>query len=500
MDSAPTAQSVPTKNSIKIIGEGTDLYTQGYFVYDSKKAGAVTVSHLRFGPDKIHSTYLVGDNQAKFVACHQPVFLERYDMLDKAKENGIFLLNSPTPANQVWATLPQKMQQQIIEKNLAFYVIDAYKVANESGMGRRINTIMQTCFFAISGILPKEAAIDEIKKAVKKTYGKKGQKVIERNFQAIDTTLTNLHQIKVPTQVTSTIEKLPPVPVQAPEFIRKVSGEIVAGRGDKLPVSKLPADGTWPLGSAAWEKRNIALEIPVWEEDLCIFCGKCPFVCPHSAIRSKVFPEALTKDAPPTFKHIQVKGKEFKKGEHISYQVAPEDCTGCKLCVEVCPAVDKKNPKRKALNMAPQPPLREQERENWDFFLTLPEYDREQLRWTTLKGAMVAQPLFEFSGACVGCGETPYIRLATQLFGDRMLIANATGCSSIYGGNLPTTPYTTNQEGRGPTWNNSLFEDTAEFGLGFRLSLDRQAATARNLLTELKKSDWRRASARDFKR
>jgi pyruvate-ferredoxin/flavodoxin oxidoreductase len=474
------------KNSIKIIGEGTDLYTQGYFVYDSKKAGAVTVSHLRFGPDKIHSTYLVGDNQAKFVACHQPVFLERYDMLDKAKENGIFLLNSPTPANQVWATLPQKMQQQIIEKNLAFYVIDAYKVANESGMGRRINTIMQTCFFAISGILPKEAAIDEIKKAVKKTYGKKGQKVIERNFQAIDTTLTNLHQIKVPTQVTSTIEKLPPVPVQAPEFIRKVSGEIVAGRGDKLPVSKLPADGTWPLGSAAWEKRNIALEIPVWEEDLCIFCGKCPFVCPHSAIRSKVFPEELTKDAPPTFKHIQVKGKEFKKGEHISYQVAPEDCTGCKLCVEVCPAVDKKNPKRKALNMAPQPPLREQERENWDFFLTLPEYDREQLRWSTLKGAMVAQPLFEFSGACVGCGETPYIRLATQLFGDRMLIANATGCSSIYGGNLPTTPYTTNQEGRGPTWNNSLFEDTAEFGLGFRLSLDRQAATARNLLTELK--------------
>jgi len=474
------------KNSIKIIGEGTDLYTQGYFVYDSKKAGAVTVSHLRFGPNPIRSTYLIADNQAHFVACHQPIFLERYDMLDKAKENGVFLLNSSIPADQVWATLPKKMQQQLIEKKLAFYVIDAYQVASQSGMGRRINTIMQTCFFAISGILPKEEAISKIKEAVQKTYGKKGQKVVDQNFQAIDTTLANLQQVEVPTEVTSTLEKLPPVSVHAPEFVRNVIGEIVAGRGDKLPVSQLPVDGTWPTGTSAWEKRNLALEIPVWEAELCIYCGKCPFVCPHSAIRSKVFPEALAKDAPSTFKHVLVKGKEFQKDEHISYQVAPEDCTGCKLCVDVCPAVDKKNPSRKALNMAPQAPLREQERENWDFFLTLPEYDREQLRFNTLKGAMIAQPLFEASGACVGCGETPYIRLATQLFGDRMLIANATGCSSIYGGNLPTTPYTTNKEGRGPTWNNSLFEDTAEFGLGFRLSIDRQAATARHLLTELK--------------
>jgi len=473
------------KNSIKIIGEGTELYTQGYFVYDSKKSGAVTVSHLRFGPNYIRSTYLIGDNQAHFVACHQPVFLERYDMLDKAKENGIFLLNSATPADQVWATLPRKMQQQLIDKKLAFYVIDAYKVANESGMGRRINTIMQTCFFAISGILAREEAIGQIKKAVEKTYGKKGQKVVERNFQAIDATLAKLQKVEVPAEVTSTIEKQPPVSDRAPEFIRNVIGEIVAGRGDKLPVSQLPVDGTWPPGSAAWEKRNIALEIPVWDEKLCIYCGKCPFVCPHSAIRSKVFPEALAKDAPPTFKHVQVKGKEFQKGEHISYQVAPEDCTGCGLCIDVCPAVDKKNPSHKALNMAPQAPLREPERKNWEFFLTLPEYNREQLRWSTLKGAMIAQPLFECSGACVGCGETPYIRLVTQLFGDRMFIANATGCSSIYGGNLPTTPYTTNKEGRGPTWNNSLFEDTAEFGLGFRLSIDRQAATASHFMSGL---------------
>ncbi len=473
------------KNSIKIIGEGTDLYTQGYFVYDSKKAGAVTVSHLRFGPNPIRSTYLIGDNQAHFVACHQPIFLERYDMLDKAKENGIFLLNSPTSVDQVWATLPQKMQQQLIDKKLTFYVIDAYKVANESGMGRRINTIMQTCFFAISGILPRDEAIDKIKKAVEKTYGKKGRRVVERNFEAIDATLAQLHKIELPTEVTSTLKKRPPVSDQAPPFVRNVIGEIVAGYGDKLPVSLLPKDGTWPTGTAAWEKRNIALEIPVWDEKLCIFCGKCPFVCPHAAIRSKVFPEELAKEAPPTFKHIQVKGKEFQKGEHITYQVAPEDCTGCKLCVDVCPAVDKKDPTRKALMMAPQPPLRESERENWEFFLTLPEYNREQLRWSTLKGAMLAQPLFEASGACVGCGETPYIRLATQLFGDRMLIANATGCSSIYGGNLPTTPYTTNDEGRGPTWNNSLFEDTAEFGLGFRLSLDRQAAMASTLLKKL---------------
>jgi pyruvate-ferredoxin/flavodoxin oxidoreductase len=473
------------KNSIKIIGEQTDLHTQGYFVYDSKKAGAVTVSHLRFGPRPIRSPYLVGEGEAGFVACHQPVFLERYEMLDKAAEGGVFLLNAAESPDQVWDSLPRRMQQQMIEKKLRFYTIDAYRVAQETGMGRRINTIMQTCFFAISGILPREDAIKRIKHAVEETYGKRGKRIVEQNFHAIDATLANLHEVPVPGTVSSSIEQRPPVPDDAPEFIRKVTGPLIAGYGDHIPVSLFPPDGTWPVGTARLEKRNLALEIPVWDEELCIHCGKCPLVCPHAAIRSQVFPAGLADTAPPTFKHVPVKGKEFPEGSHITYQVAPEDCTGCGLCVEICPAHDKSNVSHKALNMAPQPPLREQERENWAFFTTLPEFDRTSIRWSTLKGAMLGESLFEFSSACVGCGETPYLKLATQLFGDRMLVANATGCSSIYGGNLPTTPWTTNQDGRGPAWSNSLFEDNAEFGLGFRLAIDKQNEYARELLERL---------------
>ncbi len=472
------------KNSIKIIGEGTDLYAQGYFVYDSKKAGAVTISHLRFGPDPIRSSYLIGNDEAHFIACHQPMFLERYDMLAHAAEGAVFLLNSPQGVDAAWDDLTTVMQQQIIDKKLQFYVIDAYHVASESGMGRRINTVMQTCFFAISGVLEKSVAIAKIKEAVEKTYGRKGAKIVERNFAAIDAALTHLHRVDIPDAVTSKSVMVAAVADDAPDFVKRLTGELIAGRGDAIPVSCVPDDGTWPLGTAAFEKRNLALEIPVWDEDICIHCGKCPFVCPHTAIRSKVFDEGLTKDAPKSFKHVPVKGREFEKGNHISYQVAPEDCTGCGLCVEVCPVRDKSNASHKALNMMPQPPLREQERENWDFFLSLPEYDRSKIRWNGMKGAMLAEPLFEFSGACVGCGETPYIKLATQLFGDRMMIANATGCSSIYGGNLPTTPYSKNEEGRGPAWSNSLFEDNAEFGLGFRLAIDAHQESARQLLQD----------------
>ncbi|MES9903689.1 MAG: pyruvate:ferredoxin (flavodoxin) oxidoreductase [Sedimenticola sp.] len=473
------------KNSIKIIGEDENIFGQGYFVYDSKKAGAVTTSHLRFGPDKIRSSYLIGDDQADFVACHQPVFLESLEMLHKAREGGVFLINSPAGPDGIWATLPRETQQQVIDKKLDVYVIDAYKVADETGMGRRINTIMQTCFFAISGILEKGAAIAKIKEAAEKTYGKKGPAVVEKNFRAIDASVAAMHKVEIPAEPSSVLDLRPPVTDNAPEFIKQVCGEITAGRGDNIPVSLIPADGTWPLDSSSYEKRNLAREIPVWDEELCIYCGKCVFVCPHSAIRSKVFDSTLAENAPPTFKHIKIKGKTFEENEHITYQVAPEDCTGCTLCRDICPAVDKQNPEHRALDMMPQPPLRESERENWDFYLTLPEYDRNKIAWGTMKTAMLAQPLFEASGACVGCGETPYIRLATQLFGDRMMMGNATGCSSIYGGNLPTTPYATNAEGRGPTWNNSLFEDTAEFSLGFRLSVDRQAEMARVLLKKM---------------
>jgi pyruvate-ferredoxin/flavodoxin oxidoreductase len=474
------------KNSIKIIGESTGQQVQGYFQYDSKKAGAVTVSHLRYGDRPIRSTYLIGDGEAQFVACHQPNFLTRYDMLVKAAPGATFLLNTPMTADAAWDSLPRKVQRQMIDKRLGFYVIDAYGIAQQTGMGRRINTIMQVCFFAITGVLDTGQAIDKIKSMVAKTYGRKGRRLLDRNFLAIDRALAGLHEVPVPDRCTSTIEMPPVVAANAPEFVQKVTAALIAGAGDNLPVSAMSADGTWPSGTAAFEKRQLALEIPHWEMELCTHCGKCPLVCPHAAIRSKVFDEALTRDAPEGFLHMPAKGaKDFPPGTHISYQVAPDDCTGCGLCVEICPIRDKKDPKRKALNMVPIEPWRAAEQANWDFFLGLPEFDRTSLKETTLKGAMIMQPLFEFSGACVGCGETPYIKLATQLFGDRMLIANATGCSSIYGGNLPTTPYTRNPDGRGPAWNNSLFEDNAEFGLGMRVAIDKQAEHAAELLREL---------------
>ena len=474
------------KNSIKIIGTATDLYAQGYFVYDSKKSGAITVSHLRFGSKPIRSTYLISDNDANFIGCHQALFLERYDMLTNAADNAVFLLNSPESGEKAWATLPAKMQQQMLAKKIRFYVIDAYAVAEKSGMGKRINTIMQTCFFAISGVLPQEEAIAAIKQAVEKTYGKKGQRIVDLNFKAIDETLASLHAVTLPAQVSSQFDITALISDNAPRFIKQVTGEIIAGRGNLLPVSAMPIDGTFPTGTACYEKRNLALQIPTWETDLCTQCGKCVMVCPHAAIRSKIVVTDSLGNTPDTFKHTPLLGKDFPPGLSISYQVAPEDCTGCTLCVDICPIRDKSNASRKALNMQPQPPLRTAERDNWDFFLALPEYDRRLIKSNTIKGAMVMQPLFEFSGACVGCGETPYLKLASQLFGDRMVVANATGCSSIYGGNLPTTPWTKNADGRGPAWSNSLFEDNAEFGLGMRIALDKQTETAQELLTSLR--------------
>jgi len=473
------------KNSIKIIGETTDQYAQGYFVYDSKKSGAVTISHLRFGPSPIHSTYLIGDGDANFVACHQTTFIQRYEMLNKAADNAIFLLNSPVAADQIWDSLPELMQQQIKDKHIRLYVIDAYRVANNHNMGNRINTIMQTCFFAISNILPQQQAITAIKTAVEKTYGKKGQRIIDMNHHAIDDTLNSLHEVSIPDTVTSTLKMTVPVPANAPKFVKSVTAKIIAGRGDDIPVSHLPDDGSFPLGTAAYEKRNLALEIPIWDTELCTQCGKCPFVCPHGVIRSKVFPAKYLMDAPASFKHAPIRGKDYPKGMHISYQVSSEDCTGCGLCVEICPIRDKSNASHKALNMEDMPLQKEPERENWAFFLDLPDYPRDQIKPTTMKGSMLFQPLFEFSSACVGCGETPYLKLASQLFGDRMVIANATGCSSIYGGNLPTTPWTVNQDGRGPAWSNSLFEDNAEFGLGIRTAIDKQNEQCRELLSDL---------------
>ncbi|MCX2982608.1 pyruvate:ferredoxin (flavodoxin) oxidoreductase [Halieaceae bacterium IMCC14734] len=473
------------KNSIKIIGENTELNAQGYFVYDSKKSGAVTISHLRFGPDPIHAAYLIEEGQANFVGCHQPVFLERYEILDKAAIGATFVLNTSEPPEQAWQALPANIQQHIIDKDIRFYVIDAYQVAQDSGMGKRINTIMQTCFFAISGVLPQAEAIAAIKDAVHKTYGRKSRKMVSLNIKAIDETLANLHEVATSKQVSSSDQAGVTMPADAPDFIQRVTGRIIAGHGDLIPVSALPVDGTYPLGTAAYEKRNLALEIPVWETDLCTHCGKCVFVCPHSAIRSKAFDQEIVEQAPETFKHVQIKGKDYPQGVHISYQVAPEDCTGCNLCVDICPIRDKSNVSRKAINMAPQPPLREQEAANWSFFEALPEYDHAEIKRNTMKGSMLMEPHFEFSGACVGCGETPYIRTISQLFGDRMIVANATGCSSIYGGNLPTTPWRTNAEGRGPAWNNSLFEDNAEFGLGIRVACDQRKQAARNLLEKI---------------
>ena len=473
------------KNSIKIIAEETPNFGQGYFQYDSKKAGAVTVSHLRFGPKPIRGSYLVGDGEASFVACHQPVFLSRYDMLDKAAPGAAFLLNTPTPPERVWDELPRRMQRQIIDKGLSLHVIDAYGIAGRAGMGRRINTIMQTAFFAISGILERDEAIARIKEAVKKTYGRKGQGLLERNFAAIDAALAGLHRVTIPDQVTSTLDRPPVVPVDAPAFVRQVTAVLMANQGDRLPVSLMPADGTWPTATTRFEKRRIALELPQWDEDLCTQCGKCPLVCPHAAIRAKVYPEERLTAAPAGFQSAPIKGKDFPAGHRVTYQVAPDDCTGCGLCVEVCPIRDRQDPKRKALNMVPIEARHDLEVPRWDFFLGLPEFDRTRLDPGKIKHAMMLQPLFEFSGACVGCGETPYIKLATQLFGDRMLVANATGCSSIYGGNLPTTPYAVNPEGRGPSWNNSLFEDNAEFGLGLRLAVDKQTDQARELVRRL---------------
>ena len=475
------------KNSIKIIGSQTDYQVQGYFQYDSKKAGAVTISHLRFGPDAIQSTYLIGKDEAQFVACHQPTFLQRYPMLHMAAPGATFLINTPAPPGLAWGSLPAEVQQQIIDKQLQVYVIDAYGIAARAGMGRRINTIMQTAFFAISGLLDTGLAIAQIKHMVEQTYGRKGRRLLQRNFDAIDEALAHLHQIETGNEVSSGVAMPPVVAAHAPAFVREVTATLIAGHGDDLPVSAMPDDGTWPLGTAAYEKRQLALEIPRWEPDLCTHCGKCPLACPHAAIRAKFFAEEATSGAPGSFMHRPVKGgKDLPKGTHISYQVAPDDCTGCGLCVEICPIRDREHPERKALNMVPVEQTRDEERINWDYFLSLPEFDRSQVKQTTLKGAMVLQPLFEFSGACVGCGETPYIKLATQLFGDRMLIGNATGCSSIYGGNLPTTPYTTNPQGRGPAWNNSLFEDNAEFTLGLRVAVDKQTEHARELVEHLK--------------
>ncbi len=469
------------KNSIKIIAEETDNYGQGYFVYDSKKSGAITISHLRFGPRPIRSAYLV--TKANFIACHQTSFLEKYEMLEAAGPGATFLLNTPHDIETVWDTLPQEVQEAIVEKHLKFYVIDAYEVAKNTGMGVRINTIMQTCFFAISGVLPREEAIAQIKKAIQKTYGKKGDAVVQQNYLAVDETLAHLHEVKVPETVSSSRVRPPTVPAEAPDFVQRVTAVMMEGKGDLLPVSAFPVDGTWPLGTTKWEKRNIALEIPEWDAALCIQCNKCAMVCPHAAIRAKVYVPSELAGAPGTFKAVDFKGAEYK-GQKYTIQVAPEDCTGCTLCVEVCPAKDKSNPKHKAIDMVAQAPLREAEVANFKFFLDLPEVDRTTVKGD-MKGSQFLEPLFEFSGACSGCGETPYIKLLTQLFGDRTLIANATGCSSIYGGNLPTTPYTVNKDGRGPAWANSLFEDNAEFGLGMRLAVDKHQEFALELMHRL---------------
>jgi pyruvate-ferredoxin/flavodoxin oxidoreductase len=473
------------KNSIKIIGEETTNYAQGYFQYDSKKSGAVTVSHLRFGPNPIRAPYLIAENEANFVACHQFSFIEKYDMLKYARPGGIFLLNSIYGPDEIWDHLPAKMQETLIKKNLQFYIIDAYEVAEKTKMGQRINTIMQTCFFAISGILPKDQAIEEIKKSIKKTYGKRGEAVVNQNFAAVDSALANMYKVTIPDKVTSNIAMLPPVPGEAPEYVREVLGKIIDRRGDDVKVSEMPVDGTFPTATTQWEKRNVALEIPVWEPDLCIQCGKCSFVCPHASIRIKVYEKSYLESAPEAFKSTDAKFREFRDGWAYTVQVAPEDCTGCGLCVENCPAKDRENPSRKAINMAPQPPIREQEAKNWDFFTSIPFPDRKSFTAHTVKNSQLLEPLFEFSGACAGCGETPYIKLVTQLFGDRMVIANATGCSSIYGGNLPTTPYTVNADGRGPAWSNSLFEDNAEFGLGMRLTIDKFVQFAKEMLAKL---------------
>ena len=472
------------KNSIKIIGEETPNYAQGYFVYDSKKSGSMTTSHLRFGPDPIRSTYLV--SQADFVACHQSVFLEKFDILSHAKPGAVFLLNSPFAKEALWRRLPRRVQEQIIEKQLRFYAIDASSVAKASGMGTRINTVMQTCFFAISGILERDEAIAKIKHAIKKSYGHKSEQIVQMNFAAVDRTLENLFEVDVPAAAEGDVPMQPAIKGDYDAFVERVTRSIIENRGDELPVSALPDDGTWPTGTTQYEKRNIALEVPVWDAEVCIQCNKCVLVCPHAVIRSKVVEESALGGAPEAFSFVPPKGKEFGDSERFTISVAVEDCTGCALCVEVCPAKNKSQTNRKAINMEPQLPLRESGAAAWEFFLGLDEIDRGRLEHAKVKESQFLQPLFEFSGACPGCGETPYVKLASQLFGDRMIIANATGCSSIYGGNLPTTPWTKNAEGRGPAWSNSLFEDNAEFGLGFRLTIDKHAQQARELLAAMR--------------
>ena len=469
------------KNSIKIIGEETDLYAQGYFVYDSKKSGAVTISHLRFGPNPIQSPFLL--KQADFVACHQWPFLERYNVVDYACEGATLLLNAPFGPDEVWDHFSVETQERIIAKKLKCYVIDAYPVAKATGMGGRINTIMQTCFFAISNVLPREEALAQIKKSIKKTYSRKGQAVVDQNCAAVDQTLAALHEVKIPAGVSSPHHQQPIVAAAAPDFVQRVTAVMLANKGDLLPVSAFPVDGTWPSGTTRWEKRAIALEIPVWDQAICIQCNKCVMVCPHAAIRAKFYPADQLAQAPAQFKSTAFRSQEWKDSKY-SLQVSPDDCTGCTVCVAVCPVKSKTDPKQKAINMRPMPALREQEKVNYEFFLSLPSPDRTRLAMD-VKGSQFREPLFEYSGACSGCGETPYVKLLTQMTGDRLIIANATGCSSIYGGNLPTTPYSINKAGRGPAWSNSLFEDNAEYGFGHRIALDKQTEFARELALKL---------------
>ena len=473
------------KNSIKIIGDTTDNYVQGYFVYDSKKSGSLTVSHLRFGKKPIQSTYLV--QSANFIACHQSNFINKYDILKHAEKGATFLLNTTHDSKNVWARLPKHVQEEIVEKEIKFYVINASKVARETGMGSRINTILQTCFFAIAGILSKEDAIQRIKDAIKKSYSAKGEKVVLKNYEAVDQTLANLEVVDYANEKIGSMLTEKSVSGDAPDFVEHVLAKILSFEGDDLPVSAFPVDGQYPVGTTKYEKRNIAATVPVWDADLCSQCGKCFLICPHAAIRCKVYPKEQLEKAPAAFKHTPPIGKEFEKEkEAYTLQVSVEDCTGCNLCVEYCPVSSKTDARHKAINMVEQAPLKEVEMKNWDFFLSIPELDRSRANTNTVKGTQFLQPLFEFSGACAGCGETPYVKLLSQLYGDRMVVANATGCSSIYSGNLPTTPWTTNNAGNGPAWANSLFEDNAEFGLGIKMGYAKKTEIAASILHGLR--------------